>query len=92
MSTDAFVLLSVHSILRILQRHHISKESNLFLSVAFIVQDSEPYDATAKAVNLSRLTLRDEGSLLFHSLVIFFTTLRAIASLLLISWCGSVLC
>uniref|UniRef100_A0AAQ5ZUY7 Uncharacterized protein n=1 Tax=Amphiprion ocellaris TaxID=80972 RepID=A0AAQ5ZUY7_AMPOC len=59
----------------ILWQQHISKESNPFLSADFIVQDSEPYDVTAKAVDLNSLTLRDEGSLLFHGLVMFCTTI-----------------
>ena len=55
--TDWFDLLAVQGILKSLLQHHSSKASILRCSVFFMVQLSQPYMTTRKAIALTRRNL-----------------------------------
>ena len=57
----------------------------LFMFAFFSVQDSDPYEATEKAVALRRRSFNDIDILFFQIFAIFWTTLLAVQSRLLIS-------
>ena len=83
-------LLAIQGTLKSLLQHHRTKASIIRCSAFFIVQLSQPYMTTGKAIALTRRTFVDKVmSLLFNMLSRQVITFLPRSKCLLISWLQS---